>query len=83
VTRTANDGTTIRGNAGSREFAAKLANRDRSKDDWRDAADLRRVAEAFAATVRHESELAEAVQAARDAGFSWSAAGHGRRPRRG
>jgi FAD/FMN-containing dehydrogenase len=57
------------------ELAARLANRDRSNDNWRDAAPLRRVAEAFAATVRDEAELAEAVQAARDAGFSWSAIG--------
>ena len=55
------------------EIAERLARRDPAETEWRDAAPLRRVADAFQATVASESELADAVAAARAEGFSWAA----------
>ncbi len=55
------------------QIADRLARRDPAETEWRDAAPLRRVAEAFGATVTAEAELAKAVANARAAGHSWAA----------
>jgi hypothetical protein len=44
---------------------------DPGPEDWRDAAPLRAVREAAENVEHAETELATAVAAARDAGFSW------------
>lgn len=54
------------------EIAERLANRA-DEPSWRDAEPLRRVADAFRRSVVVDSELGEAVQAARDDGYSWAA----------
>ena len=57
------------------EIAERLARRDPNETEWRDAAPLRRVAEAFQASVAAESELRQAVADARSEGRSWAAIG--------
>jgi hypothetical protein len=55
------------------DIADRLAQRDPAETEWRDAAPLRRIAEAFAASVSAESKLADAVADARAEGYSWAA----------
>lgn len=59
----------------AQEIAEALADRDQAGTDWRDATPLRHVAEAFQQTVTAEAELAQAVAAARNAGYSWAQIG--------
>lgn len=54
------------------EIAERLANRDQTKTEWREAAPLRRIAEAFHQQVAAEAEVADAVTAARAEGCSWA-----------
>ncbi len=54
------------------EIAERLAGRDQ-ESAWRDAEPLRRIAEAFARSVAVDAEVAVAVHAARDNGYSWAA----------
>ncbi len=54
------------------EIAERLANRA-EEPSWRDAEPLRRVADAFRRSVAADAEVAEAVQAVRDDGYSWAA----------
>lgn len=53
------------------EIAERLASQRESK--WRDAEPLKRVADAFARSVAADAEVAETVQEARAAGYSWAA----------
>ena len=53
----------------------RLANRNQEETLWRSSEPLRRIADAFRAQVSAEVEVAQAVKAAREAGFSWSAIG--------
>lgn len=55
------------------EIAERLANRDIDDTVWHDAEPLREIADAFADQVAAERRVAEAVDAARAAGCSWSA----------
>lgn len=59
----------------AQEIADALAGRDPASTDWRDAAPLREIAEAFRESVAAESALAQAVAAARTAGCSWAQVG--------
>lgn len=54
------------------EIAERLANKT-GEASWRDAEPLKRVADAFRRSVAVDAEVAEAVQAARDEGYSWAA----------
>lgn len=54
------------------QIAERLANRDPADTDWRDGAPLRRIADAFAASVDAESELETAIGLARAQGYSWA-----------
>jgi hypothetical protein len=56
-------------------IAKRLANRNQEETVWRSSEPLRRIADAFRAQVAAEVKVAEAVKAARKAGFSWSAIG--------
>jgi len=56
-------------------IAERLANRNQEETVWRSSEPLRRIADAFRAQVAAEVKVAEAVKAARKAGFSWSAIG--------
>lgn len=57
------------------QVADRLARRDSSRTPWRDGAPLRRIEKAQRATEAAERALIEAVQAARDEGYSWTAIG--------
>lgn len=59
----------------AQEIADALAGRDLAGTDWRDAAPLREIAEAFRQSIAAESTLAQAVAAARTAGYSWAQVG--------
>lgn len=54
------------------EIAARLASEE-EQPSWRDAEPLRRVAEAFRRSAAADTDLAEAVRAARADGYSWAA----------
>ena len=54
------------------EIAERLANQA-DEPAWRDAEPLRRIAEAFRASVAADATLADAVRAARADGYSWAA----------
>lgn len=57
-------------------IAAEIAERLASRADepsWRDAQPLRRIADAFRRSVAVDAEVADAVQAARNDGYSWAA----------
>lgn len=54
------------------EIADRLA-RQAEEPTWRDAGPLLRIAEAFRHSVAADSEVVEAVQVARDDGYSWAA----------
>lgn len=56
----------------AQEITEALAGRDLAGTDWRDAAPLRQIAEAFQQTVTAETALTQAVTAARTAGHSWA-----------
>lgn len=53
-------------------IAERLA-RQAEEPTWRDAEPLRRIADAFRRSVAVDAEVAEAVQSARDDGYSWAA----------
>ena len=58
------------------QIAAEIAERLAKQVDepsWRDAEPLRRIAEAFRRSVAADAEVAEAVRAAREDGYSWAA----------
>ena len=57
------------------QVAELLANRDRTRDVWREGAALRRIEKALRATETAEQALERAVRAARDLGYSWTAIG--------
>jgi hypothetical protein len=57
------------------QVADRLARRDRARTPWREGAPLRRIEKAQGATDAAERALVEAVQAARDEGYSWTAIG--------
>lgn len=57
------------------QIAERLARRDRSRTNWRDGAPLQQIEQARHAMEAAEDALAEAVQAARHDGCSWSAIG--------
>src|SRR5690606_18397023 len=54
-------------------IAERLASRDQDETVWRSSEPLRRIADAFREQVAAEAKVAEAVKAARQAGFSWNA----------
>jgi len=54
------------------EIAERLANEE-EQPSWRDAEPLRRIADAFGRSVTADTELAQAVRAARAGGYSWAA----------
>ncbi len=54
------------------EIAARLANQEHHLA-WRGAEPLRRIAEAFSRSAAADTEVAEAVKAARADGHSWAA----------
>lgn len=56
-------------------MAERLARRDQTRTDWRDGAALRRIEKARRATEAVERALVDAVHAARDEGYSWTAIG--------
>lgn len=56
-------------------IAERLASRDQDEMVWRSSEPLRRIADAFREQVAAEAKVAEAVKAARQAGFSWNAIG--------
>jgi hypothetical protein len=56
-------------------IAERLANRDRTKDQWRSSEPLHRIADAFREQVAAERQVNLAIIAAREAGFSWTAIG--------
>jgi hypothetical protein len=56
-------------------IAERLANRDRTQDQWRSSEPLHRIAEAFRDQVAAERQVNLAVVSAREAGFSWTAIG--------
>jgi transposase len=64
--------TTSEKNQVANEIAERLAKRDPERTDWRDAEPLRRIAEKFKQSVAAEADVAEAVAAARDEGYSWA-----------
>ena len=57
------------------QVAERLARRDQSRPQWRDGAPLRRIEKAQRAKDAAERALVEAVQRARDEGYSWTAIG--------
>lgn len=57
------------------QVAERLARRDRSRDVWREGAALRRISKATRAQAAAEQALVDAVRAARDEGYSWTAIG--------
>ena len=57
------------------EVAERLARRDHSRTPWQEGAPLRRIEKTQRATEAAERALIEAVQAARDEGYSWTAIG--------
>jgi len=61
--------------AAAEAIADRLANRDQEGTVWQSAEPLRRVAEASHQQVEAEAKVTEAIKAAREAGFSWSAIG--------
>lgn len=61
--------------AAAEAIAERLANRNQEETVWRSSEPLRKVADAFREQVATEARVAEAVKAAREAGFSWSAIG--------
>ncbi|HVE26794.1 MAG TPA: hypothetical protein VNC22_15395 [Sporichthya sp.] len=61
--------------AGADALADEFEALDPDTVEWSDAAPLRRVREAQAARVSAEREVADAVVAARAAGFSWAVIG--------
>ncbi len=54
------------------EIAERLAHQE-EQPSWRDAEPLHRIAVAFRRSVTADTELAEAVKAARADGYSWAA----------
>lgn len=56
------------------EIAERLAHRS-EEPSWREAEPLRRIADAFRRSVAVDAEVAEAVQLARESGYSWAAIG--------
>src|SRR5215211_6793046 len=65
--------TTVDKLAAADAIADRLANRNQDETIWRDAAPLHRIAGAFREQVAAEKKVAEAVEAARDKGYAWSA----------
>lgn len=57
------------------QVAERLARRDQDRTEWRDGAALRAIEEARHGTEAAERGLAEAVEAAREEGYSWTAIG--------
>jgi hypothetical protein len=57
------------------QVAERLARRDQARSHWRDGAPLRRIEEARLGTETAERALVDAVHAARDDGYSWTAIG--------
>lgn len=53
-------------------IAERLA-RQADNPTWRDAEPLRRIADSFGRSVAADAEMAEAVQSAREDGYSWAA----------
>jgi len=53
------------------EIAARLANQDEDLA-WRDAEPLRRIAGSFQRSATADTDLAEAIRAARADGYSWA-----------
>ncbi len=54
------------------EIAERLAHKT-GEVSWRDVDPLRRIADAFRRSAAIDAEVAEAVHAARDDGYSWAA----------
>jgi hypothetical protein len=67
--------TNVEKQAAAEAIAERLANRNQEETLWRSSEPLRRIADAFRAQVSAEGKVVEAVKAAREAGFSWSAIG--------
>jgi hypothetical protein len=67
--------TNLEKQAAADAIAERLANRNQEETQWQSSEPLRRIAEAFRAQVEAERKVAEAVGAARESGFSWSAIG--------
>ena len=61
--------------AAAEAIAERLANRDQDQTVWQSSEPLRRVAGAFCEQVEAEAKVAEAVNAARQAGCSWLSIG--------
>lgn len=55
--------------------AERLVRRNQGRTDWRDGAALRGIEEARHASETAECALVDAVHAARDDGYSWTAIG--------
>jgi len=69
------DDMTTRTKPTDTQVAKRLARRDRSRTPWREGAPLRRIEKAQRATEAAQRALIEAVQAARDECYSWTAIG--------
>ena len=67
--------TNLEKQAAAAAIAERLANRNQEETLWQSSEPLRRIADAFRTQVAAELKVAEAVKAAREAGFSWSAIG--------
>jgi hypothetical protein len=61
--------------AAAEAIAERLSRRDLNKTAWQEAEPLRRIADAFRDQVAAEEKVAEAVNAAREAGCSWLSIG--------
>lgn len=57
------------------QVAERLARRGRSRTHWNEGAALRRIEKATRTQAAAEQALVDAVQAARDDGYSWAAIG--------
>ena len=57
------------------QVAERLTRRDQGRTDWRDGTPLRRIEAARDATEVAHVALVDAVHAARDEGYSWTAIG--------
>jgi hypothetical protein len=57
------------------QVAERLAHRDQTRTDWRSGASLRKIEKARLATDTAERALVDAVHAARDEGYPWTAIG--------
>jgi hypothetical protein len=57
------------------EVSERLARRQQNRTNWRDGQALRRIEDATEAAAAVDEELAAAVHAARDEGYSWTVIG--------